>query len=106
MRDSILFRQDNEFDERNLLLQLALGLLSASRRFDRVLQRHATEKASTHDTIAAAEDEPVLSFVLGLIAFRARVEWHAGAAALDGSKPTYRERGNGRQGDLGFHEAA
>lgn len=66
----VLHEHRDEFDERNLFLQLALGLGSASRRLDDLLARYGKGAGTTagHDG-----DEALLHVVLGLIAFRDRV---------------------------------
>jgi hypothetical protein len=61
----------DEFDERNLVLQLALGLVSACRRLDLVLERHGRGGAAP-PAPPQPGDATLVEFVLGLIAFRDR----------------------------------
>jgi hypothetical protein len=78
----IIHRMGNEFDHRNLWLQLVLGLLSAGERLDAVLERHAPER----DNTAAAGpdgDDALIAFVLGLIACKARLHDVVAAPAYD-----------------------
>jgi hypothetical protein len=58
------------FGERNPLLHLSLGLLSAARRLDAVLEQFVVPG----DDHAADDRDPLLvDFLLGAIAFRGRV---------------------------------
>ncbi len=64
-------RLANEFDERNVVLQLALGGLAMARRLDALLDRWApASSAPEADDDASADNPAVIDFVLGLIAFR------------------------------------
>jgi hypothetical protein len=64
-----------EFDERNLLLQLALGLIAAAKRLDAILAQHGRSSAA-EKRAAAPGDEVLVDFLLGVIAFRNRVMGH------------------------------
>jgi hypothetical protein len=70
----LLHRHRDEFADRNLFLQLSLGLVASSQRLDALLARHGKGPG-----VGAAEDragEEILHFVLGLISFRDRVMGH------------------------------
>lgn len=69
MRVPILQEQGEEFDRRNLLLQLTLGMLSASQRLDALLDRYAPAGSQREPTRDDPQD-PLLCFVLGLVSFR------------------------------------
>jgi hypothetical protein len=60
-------RHGDAFDERNLFLQLGLGLVSASQRLDRVLGRYGHRVSAEP---SSREDEHLVDFLLGVIAFR------------------------------------
>lgn len=75
-------RRTDEFDERNVVLQLALGAMAFGERLDALLLRYGTgPKArssappATPSTEAtpSPEDEALISFVLGLVALRAQL---------------------------------
>jgi hypothetical protein len=89
MEVPILHRMGNEFDHRNLWLQLVLGLLAAGERLDAVLARHAPERDDPAGTLAGSAepaadgDEALTAFVLGLVACRDRLHAVLGAAARD-----------------------
>lgn len=70
----MLERRPTDYAHRNLLLQVTLGLLSASGKLDRLLERHAPP---TDRDISEALDEPT-AFLLGLIAFQQRLHAHLG----------------------------
>jgi hypothetical protein len=75
MATSILHKHNSEFSERNLFLQLALGVLSASRRLDRVLAENRAipvEPKASDPGGDANRDQALVHFVLGVIAFRDR----------------------------------
>jgi hypothetical protein len=61
------------FDNRNMFLQVAMGLVSSSLGFERLLR----EQASFAPAPSAHEDDPALDFVLGLVAFTQRILAHA-----------------------------
>jgi hypothetical protein len=67
----LLHRHRDEFADRNLFFQLALGLVSSSHRLDALLARHGRGpgEAAKRDRV----DEELIHFVLGLICFRDRV---------------------------------
>jgi hypothetical protein len=70
MTATALDRHACDWRERNPLLHLALGLLSAARRLDAVLEQFAVPDGAR----AADRRDPLLvDFVLGAIAFRGRV---------------------------------
>jgi hypothetical protein len=60
----------DDFDGRNVFLHLALGLVSASRRLDRILARHARRPPEGPRSPPTREDELLVDFALGLISFR------------------------------------
>ena len=66
-------RHDSELEERNVFLQLALGLISASHRLDRILSRHGRSEPGPRHASRNREDEQLVHFVLGVVSFRARV---------------------------------
>ena len=71
---SALHRVSEEFDERNLFLQVALGLLSIADRFDALLDRDAPDRIG----IAEGADgdgraDSLLLLVLGAIATSKRL---------------------------------
>lgn len=68
---TLLQRRPNDFAHRNLLLQVTLGLISAAKRFDALVEAHAPPEAPRREGEPALDD--ALYFVLGLVAFRARL---------------------------------
>ena len=69
------------FDDHNLFRLAVLGLVSASRRLDRLLAAHGHSPDGPASLVPeAVEDDPLLCAVLGLIAFRDRVLLHLGSA--------------------------
>lgn len=79
----ILHRMRNEFDHRNLWLQLVLGLISAGERLDALLDRDAPagrDAIASHPAAATEGDEILIAFVLGLVATKTRLH-----ALLDGA---------------------
>ena len=66
---AVLHRQTEEFDERNLFLQVVLGWLALGERLDAVLDREAPERAEVLGSGDAprSPDPPVL-LMLGAIA--------------------------------------
>lgn len=103
----ILHRMGNEFDERNLWLQLLLGCLSAATTLDAFLDRHAPPRTTNGAEPVLASSEPgddvLIAFVLGLVA--ARNHLHAElerAAEQEPSAPRSRpvvDRGRRKSGD-------
>ena len=79
---SVLVEQTAEFDERNLFLMLALGLLSLSERLDVLLREHAPEQAAA-ERGGGDEPEPFAYLLLGAISVRATLRRELRAAALD-----------------------
>ena len=73
MRLEALETRIDEFDERNLVLQLALGLLSASSRLDAILERHVPETPDLEPPALHDEDRLLVDFVLGLVSFRGTI---------------------------------
>lgn len=65
----MLQRRPTDFAHRNLLLQVLLGLLSARRHLDPLLERHVPDEP---DPDAVADD--VTYALLGVIAFRDRLD--------------------------------
>lgn len=86
----MLHEHRDEFEERNLFLQLALGLGSASRRLDDLLARYG--KPPSEPAREDAGDTAILHFVLGLISFRDRVM--SALAAARRPPPPARRRGD------------
>lgn len=87
----ILERRPDDFAERNLLLQLTMGLIAASRTLDELLDAHAPVSPARRPPSVAggeprdpAEDAGAL-VILGLIAFKERL---ATALAATPEAPT------------------
>lgn len=74
----------NEFDERNVFLHVALGLLAASRRVDGVLVKYGRPASRT--AANTPEDVQLIEFMLGVISFRNNVVL-ALDSARDGARP-------------------
>jgi hypothetical protein len=90
MEVPILHRMGNEFDHRNLWLQLVLGLLAAGERLDAVLAQHAPERGGPLAGAPATPVEPpvegdevLTAFVLGLVACREHLHTVLAATARD-----------------------
>jgi hypothetical protein len=64
----ILERRPNDYTQRNLLLQLTLGLLASADTLDELLARHAPPGRDE-----AGEPEPAALAILGMIAFAGRL---------------------------------
>lgn len=64
----ILERRPTDYAQRNLLLQVTLGLLAGAEHLDELLARHAPPRAG-----APGELEPATWAILGLIAFGERL---------------------------------
>jgi hypothetical protein len=90
---SVLRQVRARFADDNPLLGLALGLVSSFERLDRILDAYAPEAPFEGEApVPSAEDGGVagaagVDFVLGLVAFRARVEARLGEAAASGAAP-------------------
>jgi hypothetical protein len=85
----VLHRQSDEFDDRNLFLQVVLGLLSLAERFDAALARAAPEPVAT-DSAGVMDGAPHLMDValLGAIATGRRLRAQlAGAAPAPPEEP-------------------
>jgi hypothetical protein len=100
----VIHELGERFAERNLFLQVALGLVALSKRFDALVVEHAF--AAAGDPLAwegdDGRDEPVLLFLLGLASFSHRAMGHLdearrsarpGAPAADAPPP---RRGSAR----------
>jgi len=77
----VLDRHGTEFDERNLLLHLTLGLLGLGRRLDALLDAHAPELAPSQAEASPEidlENDRLLLFALGLVSFQQKLRGHAG----------------------------
>lgn len=68
----ILERRPNDYVQRNLLLQLTLGLLSTADQLDDLLARHAAPDGERTGE-ADGEAEPTALVILGMIAFSERL---------------------------------
>jgi len=82
----------NEFDHRNLWLQVVLGLLSAGERLERMLNHHAPahpaeQPDGSPPAPAEAADEVLMAFVLGLVGSKAHLHEVLERAATDGGAP-------------------
>jgi len=73
MRLEALETRTDEFDERNLVLQAVLGMLSAASRVDRILDREAPVNATGRPGVIHEEDRVLVEFVLGVVSFRETV---------------------------------
>ena len=73
MRLEALETRTDEFDERNLVLQAVLGMLSAASRVDRILDREAPAHATGRPGVIHEEDRLLVEFVLGMVSFRETV---------------------------------
>jgi hypothetical protein len=72
------------FDHRNMFLQVALGMISMSRRFDELIEHYGTPTAGLPQPDGAAD--PALDFVLGLVSFSRTVRSYVDEArAEDGA---------------------
>jgi hypothetical protein len=69
----VLHRQSEGFDERNLFLQVALGLLSLGGRLETLLGVSASVGAGTRDARAHGAPDPAELALLGAIATSARL---------------------------------
>lgn len=78
----------DEFAERNVFLHLALGALSAGRRLDALLDRHARADGPRGEPRPG--DEALIAFTLGLIAFHQRARALLAAAAVSAPAPERR----------------
>ena len=76
-----LHKLDDEFDDRNLFLQVALGLVSACAQFDSLVALHGSvAAASALPAAARSPDDPVLDALLGLVALSQCLMAHLNAA--------------------------
>jgi hypothetical protein len=75
----VTHRLSNEFDERNLFLQVGLGLASLSRRVPRLLERHALP-ARVRAPLDR-EADAFLHVLLGLLSVSTTVTMHLERAA-------------------------
>ena len=74
--------QHGEFDVRNLLLQLALGLESKGEQLEAILDSQAPAcPNATGPSREGVGDDPLAHLVLGLISLRAKLRRHLTAAA-------------------------
>ncbi len=81
----LLHRHRDEFADRNLFLQLGLGLVASSHRLDALLSRHGKGPGDTAPKDRAEEE--LIHFVLGLISFRDRVMGHLSRARRGPPEP-------------------
>lgn len=86
----MLHARSENFDERNPLACLVLGLLSLSGRLDALLTAHAGEPGD-----ADASAHPWDDAVLGLIAVRARLLEHLEAGCPEPEAPAAAPRSTG-----------
>ena len=77
MSAAIVHRVSNEFDDRNLFLQVTLGLVSWSRWLRTRLERHAPVVARRPDGLDRNADA-FLHFVLGFVSVSETVMTHLG----------------------------
>jgi len=82
MRLEALETRTDEFEQRNLVLQLTLGLLSAGERLDGLLERYVPEDKPVEAPPLHDEDGILIDFVLGLIRFRETTVGLAARAAV------------------------
>lgn len=73
MRLEALETRIEEFDERNLVLQVLLGFASAVEIVDRVFERHVAAEGFDQDSAAQPEDALLVDFALGVLSFRQTV---------------------------------
>lgn len=78
-------RHGDAFVERNAALHLLLGMASASRTLDRILARHG-RSAGSPARPPSREDEHLVDFLLGVVAFQRRL-----VAILDAARVPARE---------------
>jgi len=69
----ILERRTDDFVERNLFLQLTMGLIAAGDRLDELLENYAPVREDPPSVPQVDGDDAGALFILGLIAFRQRV---------------------------------
>ncbi len=77
----VLHARSDNFDERNPLTHLVLGLLSLSRRLDALLIAHPGEPGAAEDA------HPWDDALLGLLAVRARILGHLEAGCPEPDLP-------------------
>jgi hypothetical protein len=85
----VLHRQSDEFDDRNLFLQVVLGLLSLAERVDAAVARAAPEPVATDAAgVTNGAPHPMDLALLGAIATGRRLrEQLAGAAPMPPAAP-------------------
>ena len=73
MAGPIIHRLSNEFDDRNLFLQVTLGMISLARRWDHLLDHYAPPRpgpaADRRLGTGGRSDDTGLHLVLGLVSF-------------------------------------
>jgi hypothetical protein len=76
----VMHRQSEEFDERNLFLQITLGMLSLAERLDALLAREAVEPVPERsDDRSGDAPHPMELALLGAIATTQRLRQHLAA---------------------------
>lgn len=65
-------RRTNDFDQRNVVLQLALGGAVRCQSFDALLQEYGQGPARLTPAQPSVQDQQLILFVLGLAALRRR----------------------------------
>ena len=97
----MLHKVDDEFDDRNMFLQVTLGLISVCAQCDRLMGRYGFAAAPDANLVAATPaEDPVLNSLLGLVALSQRIMARldtvraaapapelAAASPLDGAPP-------------------
>src|SRR5262245_54851674 len=76
-----LHKLGNSFDDRNMFLQVTLGVISLSRRLKDLLNRYGTPAADQKfpDADYAEDDDPFLYLVLGLVSCSQHLMWNSTA---------------------------
>lgn len=82
---SVLHRHDAQYDERNLFLQVTLGLVSACRRVEDVVRQHGARTAAP-----PGPDDAFFYAVLGVIAVTRRTMHHVEHALATARPPASR----------------
>ena len=83
MKIPTLHEIDDEFDERNLLLQMTLGLVSVGDRLAELLAEEAAPDTGPQDTSSVPDEDPLADAVLGLLSFRSTLQRQLASAAVD-----------------------
>jgi hypothetical protein len=86
MRFEALETRIEEFDERNLVLQAALGLASAAEKVDRVIARHVPAEPDGRSDDLQPEDALLVDFALGVLSFRRTIGSILAAACVISQK--------------------